>query len=92
MKQDMAMALFNGYIALVRVLHRSGAINISDLTNEIGDTIDIRRAEGWESAEDQEMLVRLYQLIQEMEQRAFQPHLSPAPGESGPTPSPPDAS
>lgn len=68
MKQDMATALFNGYLALVRVLHRNGSLNVSDLTNELGNTIDFRRIHGWETPEDQQLFEILYKAVQDIEQ------------------------
>lgn len=67
MKQDMATALFNGYLALVRVLHRSGAINVSDLTNELGNTIDFRRTQKNEPPEEHELLEMLYKSVGQLE-------------------------
>jgi len=67
MKQDMATALFNGYLSLVRVLHRNGSLNVSDLTNDLGNTIDFRRSHGVESAEDHEIFEILYQAVQQLE-------------------------
>ena len=66
-KQDMAMALFNGYSSLVRVLHRSGAINAADLANDIGNTLDHRRVNGVESAEQNQMLELLYKSVLQIE-------------------------
>ena len=95
MKQDMATALFNGYLALVRVLHRNGSLKVSDLTNELGNTIDFRRTRGIETAEDQELLEILYKAVQDIEQleaeqasrlAALQTQIDAARGASPPDP------
>ena len=72
MKQDMATALFNGYLALVRVLHRNGALNVSDLTNELGNTIDFRRTQKTEPPEEHELLEMLYKAVTQLEQQEAQ--------------------
>lgn len=65
--QDMAMALFNAYGSLVRVLHRNGAIDAADLANEIGNTLDHRRTRGIESAEQNQMLELVYKSVLQIE-------------------------
>jgi hypothetical protein len=72
MQSDLGMALFNGYLALVRVLHRSGAINAADLTNELGNTIDFRRKEKTEPPEAHELLETLYKAVAQLERQEAQ--------------------
>lgn len=69
MAQDISLALFNGYLALVRVLHRNGTIHAADLANELGNTMDFRRTRKLESAEDHELLEVLYKAVLELEQQ-----------------------
>lgn len=68
-KQNMAMALFNGYCSLVRVLHRRGAISAGDVAVDIGNTLDFRRQRGIETADQHEMLEILYKAVLEIEQQ-----------------------
>ena len=42
---DSQLAILSVFFDLVRVLHKSGAIDIDDLVAEIGDSIDFRRKE-----------------------------------------------
>lgn len=41
--QPLALALDDAFIALVKVLHLTGSMDVADLTKEIGDAIDFRR-------------------------------------------------
>lgn len=66
-KQDLSMALFNGFASLVRVLHRSGAMNAADLANDIGNTLDHRRTTGLETADQNQMLELLYRQVLQIE-------------------------
>lgn len=66
-KQDMAMALFNAYTALVKVLSKNGSLSVADLSNEIGNTLDFRRSNGIESADQNHMLELVYKSVLQIE-------------------------
>ena len=65
--QDMAMAVFNGYVALVKVLSKSGVLKVADLSNEIGNTLDFRRTKGIESQDQNYMLEHVYKAVLQIE-------------------------
>lgn len=65
--QDLSMALFNGYIALVKVLASDGKLDAAALANEIGNTLDYRRSNGVESAEQNKTLEVLYEAVLQIE-------------------------
>lgn len=65
--QDLAMALFNGYLSLVRVLHRNGTLSIADLSNDLGNTLDFRRTKGIEPPENNQILEMLYTSVRQLE-------------------------
>jgi hypothetical protein len=62
--QSFELALDDAYIALVKVLHINGSLDVRDLTKEIGDTIDFRRRlKGYEGDRQLDYLVLLHQRL-----------------------------
>lgn len=68
----LPLALDDAYIALVKVLHLNGSLNVQDLTKEIGDTIDFRRAQkDYDGNKSLPFLVALHDKLLQ-----FEPHLA----------------
>ena len=70
MAENTEIALFNAYISLVKVLHKSKAIDIQDLIIEIGDSIDSRRKAKTEKPADHAILNEIYESL-----LSLQPHI-----------------
>lgn len=80
--QDLPLALDDAYVALVKVLHLNGSLKISDLANELGNTIDFRLKNG-NSKEQFPYLIQIYEKILAIEPRLerLQALRSPPPSE-----------
>jgi hypothetical protein len=66
MSDDVTTALFNSYIALVKVLHKNKAIHIDDLIRELGDSIDFRKQQHLGKPVNNEYLLQIYKSLQEI--------------------------
>lgn len=69
---DLSMALFVAYLDLVKTLHKSGAIKIADLANELGNTMDFRRLQGIEPAANHTLLETIYRGVLGLEKDQHQ--------------------
>lgn len=65
---DLSTTLLTGYIALVTALDKRGVLSAADVANEIGNTLDFRRSQGLETAEENPLLEMLYKMVLGIEQ------------------------
>lgn len=69
--QPLPLALDDAFVALVKVLHLSGSLKISDLANELGNTIDFRLQNG-NSKEQFPYLIQIYEKVLAIEPKLEQ--------------------